>query len=133
MVSTRSFVHLVRDNPLDPYTHRTVFGPVLLGLVKGDIQEMWTYSDAPEDEAAAKKRDETIEAGSEVAQKARAEAKANAAASNGEEAGDDKGVQSEEGDAQSGNEVVEDDSWMDNKGVATPDNDKVRKRKGRKK
>lgn len=47
-----------------------VLGPALLGLIRGELPEMWSYSDVPDEST---KLDSSIEASSEIAQKARAE------------------------------------------------------------
>ncbi|WVQ93668.1 hypothetical protein IAU59_000744 [Kwoniella sp. CBS 9459] len=98
-------------------------GPLLLAAIKGEIKDLWTWTDGPTEEQTDKKLlDQTIEAASEVAMKARAEikgtAEATAAAEDGN--GDDVGGEPI---------VIEDDSWMEG-GVVAPEDGKPRKRKG---
>jgi hypothetical protein len=69
-------------------------------------------------------RDDTIEAPSEAAQRAREEAKAKAAGADELTAGTDN--------IEPGKAVVEDDSWMDGP-VGLPEDGKARKRKNKKK
>ncbi|WWC88039.1 uncharacterized protein L201_002942 [Kwoniella dendrophila CBS 6074] len=105
-------------------------GPILLASIRGELKELWSWSDAPSTEEKEKKiLDETIEAPSEAAMKARAEAKALVAQSENEDGN------SEETKINGTSTLIEDDddSWM-NSGVVTPDDQgKARKRKGGKK
>jgi minor histocompatibility antigen H13 len=113
-------------------------GPILLAALRGELRDLWQYTELPaetEEGGKAEKKpllDETIEAGSEVAQRARAAARAEKIAE-----GDD-GVD-DVADAGTGTstpgEAEEDDSWMDG-GVASGTNASgasARKRKGKKK
>lgn len=100
-------------------------------MIRGELSDLWAYKESDSEEV----RDETIEPGSEVAQKAREAAKAKAAAlaygvsslvdgANDEKSGDDEkeGVDGE------------DDSWMEG-GVAGSNGQegKARKRRTKKK
>ncbi|WWC60441.1 uncharacterized protein I303_103013 [Kwoniella dejecticola CBS 10117] len=101
-------------------------GPIILASVRGELRELWGWSDAPTEEDEKKtKIDETIEAPSEAAIKARAAAKA---------AKEDliETEKPEEPQADGTTLIDEDDSWMTG-GVVTPDEGKARKRKGGKK
>lgn len=108
-----------------------VIGPGLLGLIRGELSDLWAYKESDTEVV----RDETIEAGSEIAQKAREAAKAKAAALadgasslvNGES--DDKS-----GDDEKEGLDGEDDSWMEG-GVAGNNGQegKARKRRTKKK
>lgn len=117
-----------------------MIGPVLLALVRGEIKHFFAYNDSP-DSSSGDGRDETIEAGSEVAQKARAEARARAA--NG--ASTENGVEEKEtavsaeqngnGEETPADGEPDDDSWMEG-GVMTGQNaseGKARRRKSKKK
>lgn len=117
-----------------------MIGPVLLALIRGEIKHFFAYNDSPES-SSAEARDETIEAGSEVAQKARAEARAraeNGAASQNGSHEQQEGAASEEQNGAGEEEQTgepEDDSWMEG-GVVTgqsASDGKVRRRKGKKK
>ncbi|WVW80286.1 hypothetical protein I302_102264 [Kwoniella bestiolae CBS 10118] len=99
-------------------------GPVLLAVARGELKDLWAWSDTPTEEDDKKVLDETIEAASEVAMKARAEVKATEA---------DAETAAKEGELESnGTALIEDDSWMTG-GVVTPEEGKARKRKGGKK
>ncbi|OCF36274.1 minor histocompatibility antigen H13 [Kwoniella heveanensis CBS 569] len=103
-------------------------GPLLLAVIKGEVKDLWTWTDGPTEEQCEKKLlDETIEAASEVAMKARAEIKGGSNSNSAPAAGSH-----EDGDGNDvGGEaiVIEDDSWMEG-GVVAPDEGKPRKRKG---
>jgi hypothetical protein len=98
-----------------------VLGPLLFALLRGEFPLLWSFVDGA-DETEIK--DDTIEAPSEAAQRAREEAKAKAVESeallNGNEGEAEKAV------------VEEDDSWMDGP-VGLPEDGKARKRKNKKK
>ncbi|WVQ65048.1 uncharacterized protein L199_003218 [Kwoniella botswanensis] len=102
-------------------------GPLLLAVVRGELKDLWAWSDAPTEEEEKKLLDETIEAASEVAMKARAEVKAPEI-----EAAKKEGEVESNGNAHGTTLIEEDDSWMTG-GVVTPDEGKARKRKGGKK
>ena len=87
-------------------------------MVRGELKLLWSFSDGA-DEADSKKTDETIEAPSETAMKARAAVAADKVEELAEEIVEH--VQ-EEGE-----------SWMNGDGVGTPDQGKARRRKGGKK
>lgn len=100
-------------------------------MIRGEISDLWAYKET-ETEVI---RDETIEAGSEIAQKAREAAKAKAAAvANGisdlVDGGDKSG---DEQEGANGGVEVDDNSWMEG-GVAGAGGDgKARKRRTKKK
>ncbi|WVQ78676.1 hypothetical protein IAT38_000763 [Cryptococcus sp. DSM 104549] len=96
-------------------------GPLILALLRGELKDLWAYRDGPTDEEREKKLlDESIEAASEVAQRARAEVKATeAAGADGEAEGEGEGVET----------PVEDDSWMNDTGVVAPEGGKSKKKK----
>ncbi|KAI9632812.1 putative minor histocompatibility antigen h13 [Dioszegia hungarica] len=109
-----------------------ILGPFLLALVRGEIADLWAYKEGAEDSKSIV--DETIERGSEIAQKARAEARAKAAAladgvSGGE--GEDK-ASGAEGEEQDG-AVEGDDSWMEGGVAGSGQEGKARKRRTKKK
>jgi hypothetical protein len=98
-----------------------VLGPLLFALLRGEFPLLWSFVDGAE---AAEIKDDTIEAPSEAAQRAREEAKAKAAEAEGLIAG---------GEAEAGKIAeVQDDSWMDGP-VGLPEDGKARKRKNKKK
>ena len=100
-----------------------VLGPLGFALLRGEFPLLWSFSDSPTDE---EKKDDTIEPPAEAAQRARAEAKAQADL-NGVE------VTSPAGGEEESAPVEEDDSWMnDPVGIAGGDG-KARKRKNKKK
>ena len=103
------------------------FGPLLLALVRGEIGLLWKYTEGSDNE---EKKDDTIEAPSEAAMKARQAAKGQVDATDVPETVDEQ--EKEEDDDVI---VVEDDSWMeDSKGVSTGiEASKAKKRKGGKK
>lgn len=105
----------------------TALGPVLLAFSRGEIKNLWTYDESPEEENK-QVLDDAIEAASEAAIRARAEAKAAAeeTVSKGEDTVD------EAQDAGEQKEQMDDDSWMNNTGVIAPEG-KPRKKKGGKK
>lgn len=98
-----------------------VLGPLLFALLRGEFPLLWSFVDGAEETEI---KDDTIEAPSEAAQRAREEAKAKAVESeallNGNEGEGEKQV------------VEEDDSWMDGP-VGLPEDGKARKRKNKKK
>jgi hypothetical protein len=89
-----------------------VLGPLLFALLRGEFPLLWSFVDGAEETEI---KDDTIEAPSEAAQRARAEALLN-----GNEGESEKQV------------VEEDDSWMDGP-VGLPEDGKARKRKNKKK
>jgi minor histocompatibility antigen H13 len=114
-----------------------VIGPLLLALLRRELGEFWSYSDLPEDEAK-RERDETIEAGSEIAAKAREEARAKAEVAEAAEIEGSNGMPEQIGEGGRKDEAqaataFEDESWMDGEGVVKGDDGKARRRKGRKK
>ncbi|WRT65822.1 uncharacterized protein IL334_002772 [Kwoniella shivajii] len=100
-------------------------GPLLLALARGEIKDLWAWSDAPKQEEDQKVIDESIEAASEVAIKARAEVKAAQATS-------DNQTEVPEINGDAGTVLDQDDSWMTSGSINT-DEGKARKRKGGKK
>jgi hypothetical protein len=98
-----------------------VLGPLLFALLRGEFPLLWSFVDGAEETEI---KDDTIEAPSEAAQRAREEAKAKAVESeallNGNEGEGEKPV------------VEEDDSWMDGP-VGLPEDGRARKRKNKKK
>lgn len=106
----------------------TALGPILLAFARGEIKNLWTYNESSEEENK-KVLDDTIEAASEAAIKARAEAKA--AAEETVNKGEDTvgGAQ----DAGEQKEQIEDDSWMDNTGIIAPERKPKKKKGGKKK
>jgi hypothetical protein len=97
-----------------------VLGPLLFALLRGEFPLLWSFVDGAEETEI---KDDTIEAPSEAAQRAREEAKAKAAEADGLIAG-------KEGEDEKA--VEEDDSWMDGP-VGLPEDGKARKRKNKKK
>ncbi|WWC68505.1 uncharacterized protein I206_102434 [Kwoniella pini CBS 10737] len=96
-------------------------GPLLIASIRGELRDLWQWSDSPNEEDVKKLIDETIEAPSEAAMKARAEAKAT-----------DVEIETENQDDPQVNGttlIEEDDNWMTS-GVVSPDEGKARKRKG---
>ena len=92
-------------------------GPLLFALARGELKRLWSFSDAPVEEP---KVDQTMEAPSEAAMKAKAAVMEDKA----EEVAEEVVAHVEE----------EDDSWMDGAGVATgQDSSKKKKRGGKKK
>ena len=98
-----------------------VLGPLLFALLRGEFPLLWSFVDGAEETEI---KDDTIEAPSEAAQRAREEVKAKAAEAeallNGNEGEGEKPV------------LEEDDSWMDGP-VGLPEDGKARKRKNKKK
>jgi len=93
-----------------------VIGPALMALVRGELELLWRWREEEDDED--EERDETIEAPSEVAQMARKEAKLREAL-----ASEDKKAEllaeTQASPSETEPEAAQDDSWMDNTGVAT--------------
>ncbi|WVR03703.1 hypothetical protein IAU60_000698 [Kwoniella sp. DSM 27419] len=103
-------------------------GPVLLAALRGELKDLWTWTDGSAEKGDDKViLDDTIEAASEVAMKARA-AKAKA---DGEGAGVDSEDAAATAETSRGETPLlnQDDSWMEG-GVVAPDDGKPRKRKG---
>lgn len=97
-------------------------GPILLALARGELNLLWSFTDAPPDEDKLRSikadLDETIEPPSEAAMRGR-EITAS------QEIEEDIGAQSME------KEGLKDDSWMDGSvGIGNGTDGKVRKRKG---
>jgi hypothetical protein len=101
----------------------TALGPILFALARGELKQLWSFSDAPAEDGKDKptaKLDETIEAPSEAAMKARQVV--------------DDTVQEAGEQVEAVVNEVEDDSWMDGSVGGTNGTDgKARKRKGGKK
>lgn len=95
--------------------------------MRGELKDLWAYKEGEEDE---KVRDETIEPGSEVAQKAR-EAK-TAAVNGARQIADDLSEKVTELGEEVDN-ALEDESWMESTGMDTAGEGKARKRKTKKK
>ncbi|OWZ65398.1 hypothetical protein AYX15_03121 [Cryptococcus neoformans] len=121
--------HFQRAQPALLYlSPACTLGPILLAFARGEIKNLWTYNESSEEENK-KVLDDTIEAASEAAIKARAEAKA--AAEETVNKGEDTvgGAQ----DAGEQKEQIEDDSWMDNTGIIAPERKPKKKKGGKKK
>jgi len=98
-----------------------VLGPLLFALLRGEFPLLWSFVDGAEETEV---KDDTIEAPSEAAQRAREEAKAKAA-------GEEALLNGNDGECEKPVEE-EDDSWMDGP-VGLPEDGKARKRKNKKK
>jgi len=102
-------------------------GPLALALVRGEVQDLWTWSDAPvdKDKDKGRKLDETIEPSSEAAMKARHAVKEDRAEEVAQRVLEHAENEGAEGVA------TEDDSWIE--GGSTPEGAKARRRKAGKK
>ncbi|ODO04951.1 hypothetical protein I350_05562 [Cryptococcus amylolentus CBS 6273] len=99
-------------------------GPLLYAAVRGELSQLWAYSESSETPEDQKLFDSTIEAASEAAIKARAEAKA---------AEVEAAVAGDRLDEKVEQKVEEDDSWMNDTAGAGASETKPKKKKGNKK
>ncbi|WVN87196.1 uncharacterized protein L203_102373 [Cryptococcus depauperatus CBS 7841] len=98
-----------------------IVGPLLFAMARGEVKELWSYSDSSEEDEQ-KLLDHTIEVASEAAQRARAEVQA--IETENETLKEPENVEEE-------TKIIEDDSWME---VEAPEvKEKPKKKKGGKK
>lgn len=112
-----------------------VIGPLGFALLRGEFPLLWSFTDSAGAESDGKK-DETIEAPSEAAQRSRAEAKAKSELTNGseEKAALDDDYDGVEPAAEGAETPLEqDDSWMNEPVGVSGGDAKARKRKNKKK
>ncbi|ORX35297.1 signal peptide peptidase-domain-containing protein [Kockovaella imperatae] len=129
MAGTMSIVHWSgKAQPALLYlSPACILGPLLFALARGEFKLFWGFSDAPGDESQKSKLDETIEAPSEAAMRAKQGILEDQA---------EKTDQMAENVSHPVQQEEEDDSWMDGTGVATgggEEKSRKTKKKGAKK